>query len=310
MKKRKVNKSFAEKVKNGERTVLYELLPPPQKLSRKDIHNSFSLFANMLKDSSVDAVNIPEVREETRSGDRPDSVIVKLEPRTVCSYLRKYTPHELVINRPIVYAPWDLQKKWLHETYKKHGIHSLVLVGGESSSNTYPGLSVIDAAQAIHKLYPDIILGGITIPTRQREENRVLQKSNNGVTFFTTQILYESKPIKKFLRDYWRVCQQTETKPAMIFLSFAPITTIADLKLLEWLGVGLSKKTLNILTNGWLGMGWRSFQICQAILEDIVSFVERERIRVPLGLNVEHLNRHNLEASFVLLEKLSRVYTK
>jgi hypothetical protein len=50
-------------------------------------------------------------------------------------------------------------------------------------------LSVTDAAVKIGQEYPEVVIGGITIPTRQKESNRVLQKSLSGVTFFTTQII-------------------------------------------------------------------------------------------------------------------------
>jgi 5,10-methylenetetrahydrofolate reductase len=301
--------SFSEKVKNQQKVVMYELLPPPKDLSRKDLRRSFSLFSKMLHNYPVDAINIPEVREETRSGSRQGEEIIKLEPRTVCSYLQKHTDIDFIINRPIVYQPWKTQKKWFNSIHKKFGVKNIILVGGESSKVSYPGLSVTDAAVKITQEYPEVVLGGITIPTRRDESNRVLQKSLSGVTFFTTQIIYESFYIKKFLKDYWELCQKKEIEPKMIFLSFAPISNSADLKLLQWLGVNISKETLEVLTTGWFGMGWRSLQICQDTLEDILDFVSKQKIRIPLGLNIEHLNRHNLESSFILLERLCNVYT-
>lgn len=96
----------------------------------------------------------------------------------------------------------------------------------------------------------------------------------------------------------------------MIFLSFAPLTTSADLALLKWLGVQIPKKTEDLIKTGWLGLGWRSQQVCQDILEDILSFVQKEHIGVPIGLNVEHINRHNYESSFSLLERLTNLYEK
>jgi 5,10-methylenetetrahydrofolate reductase len=309
MRKKSKTASFAQKIKNGEHTILYELLPLPKSLSEEDLHRSFSLFSATINHYRVDAVNIPEVREETRSGTR-DTTIEKLEPRIVCSYLQKYTDCELIINRPIVYLPWEEQKQWIEETRQQYGIHNFVLVGGESSKMKYPGLSVIDAAKKITVAYPQIILGGIVIPTRHAEEERVLQKSIAGVTFFTTQIIYEPESPKQFLQKYWELCQKEQVAPKMIFLSFAPLTTNADLNLLKWLGVGIPQETQDLLTTGWLGLGWRSLQICQDILEDILDFVEKEHIGVPIGLNVEHINRHNYESSFSLLERLNTIYGK
>src|SRR5258708_1821852 len=103
--------SLTQKIKQGEKTILYELLPLPKSLPEDDLHRSFSLFSATIKHFPVDAVNIPEVREETRSGAR-NTTIEKLEPRLMCSYLKKYTNCELIVNRPIVYLPWEEQKKW------------------------------------------------------------------------------------------------------------------------------------------------------------------------------------------------------
>jgi 5,10-methylenetetrahydrofolate reductase len=304
--------SFAEKIKKKEKAILYELLPPPKHLSQADLDRSFSLFSAMLKNFPVSAINIPEVREEKRHGSRTDAEIIKLEPRKVASYLQKYGISDIVVNRPIVYESWEKQKQWLKDTYNSYGIRNIVLVGGESSQTSYPGISVTDAAVTIHKKlqseFPDILLGGIIIPTRNNEAQRVLKKSQAGIEFFTSQIIYEAESVKKFLKEYEELCRQQQIKPKTIFLSFAPITMTRDAQLLKWLGVKIPDETLTVLTTGWLGMGWRSMHICQDILEDILHFVQEHDITVPLGLNIEHVNRHNFETSFVLLERLAETY--
>jgi len=298
--------SFAEKVQKGEKVVLYELLPFPTNLTKRDIAHSVSFVTAMVKNFPIDAINIPEVREETRNGTRQGTEISKLEPRIVASYLQNDV--DLIINRPIVYLPWSKQKKWLQETHNQFGINTIILVGGESRSIIYPGLSVTDAAATILRDFPQVFLGGITIPTRKGEAKRVLQKSLSGIEFFTTQVLYEAKAIKQFLKEYWELCQKQAVAAKMIVLSFAPATTARDVDLMKWLGVDIPKKTYEFLATGWLGMGRRSVQICKEILEEILEFVERHQIKIPLGLNVEHINRHNLESSFILLESLSQSY--
>jgi len=301
--------SFVQKVRQGEKTTLYELLPLPRHLSKRDLAYSLSFLTRMLADFSVDAVNIPEVREETRNGDRGEAEIKKMEPRVLGSYLQQYPVRHVIVNRPIVYLPWEEQEKWLSETYTKFTIATLILVGGESSKVDYPGLSVESSARKIRQLFPEIFLGGITIPTRKGEAERVWQKSEAGIEFFTTQILYESAAVKQFLKDYWVLCKEKKTEPKMIFLSFAPVSTTRDMHLLSWLDVEISETTENLLKIGWLGMSGRSLHICQEVLEDILEFVENEKIAIPLGLNVEHVNRHNIELSFLLLKRLSKVYS-
>jgi 5,10-methylenetetrahydrofolate reductase len=304
--------SFAQKIRNKQKVILYELLPPPSHLSEVDLDTSISLFAKMLKKFPIDGINIPEVREEVRSGARSGTTVVKLEPREVCRYLQKYGINDLIINRPIVYLPWKEQQQWLTETYTKYGIHNFVFVGGESHTVNYPGLPVTEAVkkvtQQFHSQFQDILIGGITIPTRKNEAERVSQKSIAGVEYFTTQILYETGAIKNLLKQYWELCQKEHMIPKTILLSFAPITMVRDIELLDWLGVGIPQETREKLTTGWLGMGWRSMQICQDNLEDILDFVKKNNISVPIGLNVEHVSLHNFETSFDLLAKLSDNY--
>lgn len=306
------NSTFAQKVRKGEKVVLYEILPPPKNLSKADLQISFSLFAQILKKHPIDGVNLPEVREETRSGKRSIPELIKLEPRVVCSYLQKQGISNVIVNRPVVYLPWEKQIAWLKETYNKYNIHNFVLVGGESSKVSYPGPAVVEVATLItEKLrseFPDIFLGGITIPSRTNEADRVLAKTIAGIEFFTSQIIYDSKDVKKLLKEYWQLCRQKKVAPKMIFLSFAPATSLRDIELLRWLGVEIPQNTFKTLTSGWLGVGWRSIETCQKILKDILRFVKSNDIEVPLGLNVEHINRHNFELSFILLRKLLKTY--
>ena len=305
---------FSEKVRQKRKTVLYEFLPPPKNLSKKDIEKSISTFMSMISKFSIDGVNIPEVREEKRNGQRGASELIKLEPRIVASYIKKHKMIDLIINRPVVYLPWDKQKRWLEEVLFDYKIHNIILVGGESSKIKYPGLSVTETASKIKQdpkyKFKDLILGGITIPTRKNEHLRVLQKTNAGIEFFTTQILYESYFIKRFIKKYWQLCLKENIDPKMIFLSFAPISSNRDIELLAWLGVDIPKKVLNLLTTGWVGVGWRSLQVCQDILEDTLNFIKKEKIGVPIGINVEHVSKHNFEISFLLLERLLTLYDK
>ncbi len=310
--KKQKKKSFAQKVRNREKTVLYEFLPPPKNLLEKDLASSLKIFSALVREHKIDAINIPEVWEEERSGKRNAPSMVKLEPRVVFSYFRKYDDCDVVINRPVVYHNWKKQRKWMLETYHDYGIRNMVFVGGESSKVSYPGLSVVETAATIlskHRAdFPDIFLGGITIPTRKNEADRVLKKSLAGIEYFTTQVLYEAEKSKQFLANYSKLCKKNKVKPKTIFLSFAPVVAPSDIDLLVWLGVEVSKKTAEKLMTGWIGMGFRSVAVCEQVLLDILQFVKKQRIDVPIGLNVEHISRHNFEISFLLLNRLSDIY--
>jgi 5,10-methylenetetrahydrofolate reductase len=305
------NKTLAKKIRTGEKTILYELLPPPKNLPKTDLQTSLSLFIHMLNKCSVDGINIPEVREEVRHGTRASSELAKLKPVMVASYLRRFSAIDIIINRPIVYETWEKQKKWLKKTYEMD-FKNFIFVGGESSKATYPGISVTEAAEKVttglRNIFADICIGGITIPTRRIEAQKLMSKTQSGIEFFTSQVLYESSSVKVLLKTYSALCQNNHVKPKMIFLSFAPIASVRDAELLLWLGVDIPGKTLKDLKTGWFGMAERSIQICEKVLSDILLFVQKEHITVPIGLNIEHISRHNFEISFILLERLSQIY--
>lgn len=304
--------SFAQKVRRNKKVIIYEFLPPPIDSTQKDLDELASFLTRILSRFPVDAVNLPEIRDEIESNGHNFLIMPKMEPRVLAPYLRKYGVKDAIVNRPIVYLPWEKQKLWLKESYEKYKIRNFIFVGGNSSGISYPGLSVVEAAKIVtgklKSLFPDIFLGGITMASRKNETDRLLHKTLAGIEYFTSQIVYESQPVKNLLKEYWRLTRERGIQPKMIFLSFAPVTTLRDMEFLEWLGVTIPSETKRRLTNGWLGMGWRSIGICEKLLEDIIMFVSREKIGIPLGINVEYITKHNFELSFQLLEVLSKAY--
>ncbi len=312
--------------------VFYELLPPPEQAAPEEVHAVVESVLELLRTVAVpiDAINIPEVRPESRTGERPQAFVPKMAPRKFAATLQAHLPAsvEVIINRCVVYAPRPAQVRWLVHTYQKYGIHNLIVVGGESSQIRYPGPSVLETARWLsqdlrrgrHPLNGarlaapiDYCIGGITIPTRRKpdpqrdEPNRLLQKARMGIEFFTSQVLYESRSIQELLRDYDRLCQQQGVPPRRIFLSFAPVSSAGDIRFLKWLGVVIPPEVERELLRGWLGIAWRSIRVAERILMDIMEFVERERIRVPLGLNVEHITSRNFEISAEMIDRLHEI---
>src|ERR1700722_18453623 len=79
---------------------------------------------------SVDAINLPEIHNESRPGPRTAQFVPRLDPRLLGARLRDELGTEVVSNHCVVYEPDPLP--WLRETQQGFGIEHLVLVGGES----------------------------------------------------------------------------------------------------------------------------------------------------------------------------------
>lgn len=299
--------------------IFYELIPP-----RVDMdHASIKAYARCAADLvtcaqvAIDAINIPDIRDESTNGQkRGDVFVAKMDAREFISELKQAieTPMDFVINRATVYEDLAQQNAWLADTLQKYEIQNLILVGGESSKMTYPGPSVIEACRLLAQHFPSAFFGGITIPSRRKAQHtldepcRLMMKTKHGIDFFTTQVLYEAHSICQLLQDYDEQCKQQKIPAKRILLSFAPISTRKDLEFLRWLGVNVPQSVEQELFLVDMGIGWRSMKITKTILQAILQFVRSHRITVPIGLNIEHVTRHNFELSKEFIHELGRVY--
>jgi 5,10-methylenetetrahydrofolate reductase len=151
-------------------------------------------------------------------------------------------------------------------------------------------------------------LGAITIPTRRGgsvdEPARMVRKIQHGVRFFTSQVLFEADSSRALLRDYDAACKAAGVRPAPVFLSFAPITGRKDADFLEWLGVEIPATSKEWILAPHANALDRSARVAEHLLRDVLMFVDRHHIDVPIGINVEHVMRYNFEASEAVLDRL------
>ena len=302
---------FRDKVRKPKRPVVaYEILPPREK---DGTLNSYAeKISSLLSQTHIDAINIPEVHEENARGLRPVKNLERAEAREFGRLLQDNVGIEAIVNRVTVHNDLDYQKSWIKETFYDYDIENLILVGGESSDIKYPGPSVNETSEYITRDLNagrfDFFCGGITIPSRKVESVRLLKKGSNGIEFFTTQVLYDGKKIKKMLKYYDDVCKENNVLPRRILLSFAPVSSKKNIDFLKWLGVEIPSQTEKRLTNKKTSMSDESLEIASEILKGILNNNEKLGITVPIGLNVEHIMSYNFQSSINMLQELSKIY--
>ena len=302
---------FRDKVRKPKRPVVaYEILPPREK---DGTLNSYAeRISSLLSQTHIDAINIPEVHEENARGLRPVKNLERAEAREFGRLLQDNVGIEAIVNRVTVHNDLDYQKSWIKETFYDYDIENLILVGGESSDIKYPGPSVNETSEYITRDLNagrfDFFCGGITIPSRKIESVRLLKKGSNGIEFFTTQVLYDGKKIKKMLKYYDDVCKENNVLPRRILLSFAPVSSKKNIDFLKWLGVEIPSQTEKRLTNKKTNMSEESLEIASEILKGILNNNEKLGITVPIGLNVEHIMSYNFQSSINMLQELSKIY--
>ena len=297
-----------DKIKKPRRPVVaYEILPPREK---DGTLNSYAeTISSLLSQTHIDAINIPEVHDEAGRGDRPVANHKRGEPREFGRLLQDIVGVEAIVNRVVVHQKLNDELKWLEETNKKYEIENLITVGGESRSIDYPGPSVNEALVEIKKNENiDLLCGGISIPSREKESLKLIEKSENGSEFFTTQVLYDSSKIIKMISHYQKRCDEKKTFPRRLLLSFAPVSSEKNIKFLKWLGVEIPAETEKSLIEDLSIMTDKSMEITVNVLKEILNHLNENDIIVPIGLNVEHIMSYNFQASIEMLQELSRIY--
>ena len=297
-----------DKIKRPRRpVVVYEILPPRQK---DGTLNSYAEnISSLLSQTHIDAVNIPEVRDEVARGERPVKNQIRAEPREFGRLLQDIVGIEAIVNRVVVHQELEKEMEWFEETYTNYEIENLIAVGGESRRIKYPGPSVNKALRNIkNNSKLDILCGGISIPSREKESLNLIEKSTNGSEFFTTQVLYDSSKIIKMISHYQKRCDELRTFPRRLLLSFAPVSSKKNIDFLKWLGVEVPENTESFLIENEKNMVERSMEISVRVLKKTLSFLNENKIIVPIGLNVEHIMSYNFQSSIEMLQELARIY--
>ena len=281
----------------------FEMVPPAEKLGSIQ-----SALAEARKVRHlVDAINLPEIRDESRDSPRTMKFVPRVEARVLGERLLREVDVEIVLNRAVVYEADAMT--WFRQTHAQFGADHVILVGGESSQGNYPGPTVLEAAEQVRDAGLAISLGGISIPSRLREAERVRRKCAAGLVFFTTQVLFDSNDI------VWLI-QRLNGLEARIFLSFAPVSHPRDLEFLRWLGADIPDDLDKFLLRGHAGADGspaahescleRSLNLAQRILMDVFDNLPPDP--PPLGLNIEHINQRNLAGAIRMIERLGDLY--
>lgn len=306
--------SLKDKILNPyEPVVLFEMVPPAA--SKAGAVEASIQEAGRVK-SLVDGVNLPEIHDEARNETRTAKFVPRIEPRELAHRIHQELGMETIVNRCVVYDADPAS--WLRETTGQYGVDQVVMVGGESSNIRYPGPGVAEAAAQVRAAGLNAALGGISIPSRANESARVRRKAAAGLSFFTTQVLFDSNDI------VWLV-QQLNGLEARIFLSFAPVSHPRDLEFLRWLGADIPADLDRFLLTEQPGEHRkdaippaggaskpgpscfdRSLDLCRRILMDVFDNLPPDP---PLiGLNIEHINRRNFGPAVEMVEKLGELY--
>lgn len=278
--------------------VVLEIVPPSRRSSEKAVLSLVERVRHTIASlPTIDGLNLPQVLDENHAGE---PFLRNLDPREFAARLGKDLTVDPIINTVVAHAPSAAAfRAWVRDSLDSYGFRSFVLVGGISSRIRYPGPTVIEANQILRSAArdrADVALGNITIPERDHEVDRLVEKTRAGCDFFTTQVLFEAEPMGTVLRAYGKRCAAEGLKPATILLSFAPVTDYQDVEFLLWLGATVTPRTEEALfPPGDSPPGRASLDVARSLWSHLRAAANQSRPPVPLGVNVEEVSLHNFD---------------
>ncbi|MCI4372671.1 MAG: hypothetical protein L3K02_03395 [Thermoplasmata archaeon] len=256
----------------------------------------------LMKLPRVDAIYVPELVEENHEG-RPR--YRSYDPSEYVVHLTSRTGHPGIVTKVVAHMESVLALQEWAERSVRRGVRNVVLVGGSSSKIPYPGPAVEEADRAVVPVLEAAggVVGNITIPHRTDEAARMLRKTKAGVTFFTTQLLFDAEGVIDSIREYGRLCRDAAIVPATVILSFAPLGDEDDIEFVRWLGAHLPEEVEQVLLQDEQALSRRTVELALSVWTEVVGATSRSS--VPLGVSVEQVSARHLVSARDLLTAFS-----
>ena len=150
-------------------------------------------------------------------------------------------------------------------------------------------------------------IGGVAIPERhymkKDEHIRMFEKIHNGVSFFTTQAVYNVEASKNMLSNYYYYSKDLSIPMVPVMMTFSPCGSIKTMQFMKWLGIHFPKWLKNDLMHSEDILG-ESTETCLRTFKELLNYSLRKGI--PIGCNIESVSvrKDEIDASVELLANM------
>ncbi|GAA4833605.1 5,10-methylenetetrahydrofolate reductase [Algivirga pacifica] len=289
--------------------LLYGLTPPKKTNTPERIQEIAQRQLQQVEDLPLDGIILYDIQDEADRTDekRPFPFMESVDPRVYADeYLKDSTLPKVVYRCVGKYTPDDF-----HTILSdRKGLDTFNVFVGAASQNQIVNIKLPEAYTMRKKVNPEVILGGVAIPERHlskhNEHLRIVEKMEQGCSYFVSQAVYNVGASKDFLSDYYYHCKKNNISLAPIIFTFAPCGSEKTLNFMKWLGVNIPKWLENDLLHS------------ENILEESVAFCIRNakllhnyarEKGIPIGFNVESVSirKAEIEASLELVKEFDKI---
>ena len=292
--------------------VLYGMTPPKENTDIEKVREIASKHMSRIQSLDIDGVVLYDIQDESARNDeeRPFPFLPTFEPQKYSGDFLSDLDLPKVLFQVVGKHNEASLKNWMQNNIKNGDLG--VFIGNSSSDQTTD--ITMDKAYYLRKEFAsDMLVGGVAIPERhyakKDEHLRMTAKINQGVSFFTTQAVYNVEASKNMLSEYYYHAKANNHPLVPIMMTFSPCGSKKTMEFMKWLGIHFPKWLKNDLSNSEDILG-ASIETCVRTFTELVDFSLKKGI--PIGANIESVSirKDEIDASVELLENVKDILNK
>ncbi len=303
-----MNNLKEKQLKNDNKPLLlYGITPPRKDIDENKLHEINAKRIDRIKKLPIDGLVVYDVQDESLRNNekRPFPYIATIDAFSYVNLYLNSLSCDKIIYKPVSNQDAGEFKKWLNSPGILNNNYVFV---GSPSTKLKPQMSLDDAYKIIAVKKPEITFGAIMIPERHQVKNneheRVINKSNQGASFFISQCVYNIELTKNYLSDYYYFCKNNSIAIQRQVFTFTPCGSVNTLNFMKWLGISIPKWLENELNNS-TNILEKSIEENLKNIAEIIKFCKEKNI--PYGINIESVSikKEEIDASIYMIETAS-----
>ncbi|MFT4899052.1 MAG: hypothetical protein ACI9U0_000840 [Flavobacteriales bacterium] len=302
-----------DKILNREAGILlYGMTPPKENTDIAKVSEIASKHMNRIKSLDIDGVVLYDIQDESARNEdaRPFPFLPTFEPQKYSGDFLGGLDLPKVLFQVVGKHDEASLRTWMNNNVNNGDL--AVFIGNSSSAQATD--ITMNKAFSLRSEYADsMLIGGVAIPERhyakKDEHLRISSKIDNGVSFFTTQAVYNVEASKNMLSEYYYHSKKNNLPLVPIMMTFSPCGSTKTMDFMKWLGIHFPKWLKNDLTNSQDILG-ASIDTCVRTFTELVDFSLKKGI--PIGANIESVSirKDEIDASVELLENVKDILNK
>jgi len=299
--------ALSDKIERKEAgIVLYGMTPPKENTDIGKVKEIAGKHLSRIQNLDIDGIVLYDIQDESGRTDdvRPFPFLPTFEPQQYSNDFLSGLDLPKVLFQCVGKHTEESLNSWMSQNIANDDLAVFV---GNSSSAQKVDVSMRKAFDLRKTNAKSMPVGGVAIPERHfmkgDEHERMFNKIQSGVSYFTTQAVYDVEASKNMLSDYYYYSKANNLEMAPVMMTFSPCGSKKTMEFMKWLGIHFPKWLKNDLLHSSDFLG-ESTETCMRTFKELLNFSLHKGI--PVGCNIESVSvrKDEIDASVELLENM------